>query len=357
MAIVLQRVKSENHRRQATALHWSGKKVNSGTIHKLSICGFFAVAMLFASQLDAQNLTLEGQTGGFLTPTAYVVYSAKGQTFSHPAVGFHFVNTSKVIGNVETVSITEGFANRAEVGYTRSIHQVGDATNGGLDLSTLWNFNGMNVFHGKVVLLKDGQGSPFTPGIAVGGLVRVGDKFVTGALDQEFALLHGIVISPKAYNNGDVYIAATKTWAKPPIPFLLNIGWKATNAEIFGLGGQSTRFIGRAFGGLGIPLPLSHGIYAVPSFGFTQEPPQVKNLGAIIDGGKAHIPTTLDYAVRVTQKDNPHFAFDIGVGQVAGVIGTHTALTNLPPPYPPTVTLPVDLQAKHILGMGLSIRY
>ena len=108
--------------------------------------------MLATNRLEAQNLNLEGQTGGFLTPTAYVVYS-KGQTFSHPAIGFHFVNASKVIGNVETVSITEGFANRAEVGYTRSIHQVGDATNGGLDLSTLWNFNGMNVFHGKAVLL------------------------------------------------------------------------------------------------------------------------------------------------------------------------------------------------------------
>jgi len=311
--------------------------------------------MLLASRLDAQNLTLEGQTGGFLTPTAYVVYSAKGQTFSHPAVGFHFVNTSKVIGNVETVSITEGFANRAEVGYTRSIHQVGDATNGGLNLSTLWNFEGMNVFHGKVVLLKDGQGSPFTPGIAVGGLVRVGDKFVTGALDQEFAALAGQAISPKSYNNGDVYVAATKTWIKPPVPFLLNIGWKATNAEIFGLGGQSTRFIGRAFGGLGIPLPLSHGIFAVPSFGFTMEPPQVKNLGNILVGNKAHIPTTLDYAVRVTQKDNPHFALDLGVGQVAGVIGQTAVPTGVA--NPPYVLVPVDLQAKHIFGMGLSFRY
>jgi hypothetical protein len=311
--------------------------------------------MLAANRLDAQNLNLEGQTGGFLTPTAYVVYS-KGQTFSHPAFSFHFVNASKVIGNVETVSMTEGFANRAEVGYTRSIHQVGDATNGGLDLSTLWNFNGMNVFHGKVVALKDGQGGWWVPGLAVGGLVRVGDKFVTGALDQEFALLQGAVISPKSYTNGDVYVAMSKTWAKPPIPFLFNIGWKFTNAEIFGLGGQSTRFIGRAFGGLGIPLPLSHNIFAVPSFGFTQEPPNVKNLNVLLPGG-THIPTTLDYAVRVAQKDNPHFALDIGVGQVAGIIGQTPVPTGLPAPYPPVVLLPVDLQAKHIFGMGLSYRY
>jgi hypothetical protein len=31
----------------------------------------------------------------------------------------------------------------------------------------------------------------------------------------------------------------------------------------------------------------------------------------------AHIPTALDLAMKVTQKDKPHFSFDIGVGQVA----------------------------------------
>lgn len=323
--------------------------MNFRNLYKLSVFGCLAATVLLTGRLQAQNLTLEGQTGGFLTPTAYVVYSAKGASFSHPAVGFHFVNTANVIGNVETFSITEGFANRAEAGYTRSVHQQGNSA----AFSSLWNFDGMNVFHGKVVAIKDGEFGPWTPGIAVGGLVRVGDKFVTGALDQELAGLTGVVEAAKAYTNGDVYIAATKTWAKPPVPFLLNLGWKATNGEIFGLGGQSTRFIGRAFGGLGIPLPIGHGIVAVPSFGFTQEPPQVKNLGAILYPPKAHIPTTLDYAVRVTQRSNPHFAFDIGIGQVAGVIGQTPILVN----GIPVGFLPVDLQAKHVLGTGLSFRY
>ena len=84
----------------------------------------------------------------------------------------------------------------------------------------------------------------------------------------------------KSYTNGDIYIAVTKTWAKKPVPFLANFGWKATNATIFGIGGQSTRFSGRLFGGLGIPLPIGHGIVAVPSAGFTQEPGTSKGLGA-----------------------------------------------------------------------------
>ena len=328
------------------------------TLLKLSVCSFLVAVLLYACRLNAQNLSLEGQTGGFLTPTAYVVESAKGQFFSHPAVGFHFIDASTVIGNIETFSVTEGFANRAEAGYTRSVHQLGNSTVASAGaFSNLWNFNGMNVFHGKVVAIKDGQFGPWTPGIAVGGVVRTGDQFVSGALVQEIAAMQGLIVPAKSYTNGDMYIAVTKTWAKPPVPFLINLGWKATNATIFGIGGQSTRFGGRFFGGLGIPLPISHGIVAVPSVGFTQEPHTSVNLGAILPITGGHLPTTLDYAVRVTQREHPHFAFDIGVGQVAGSIGTAVLPTGLPAPYPPTVSLPVNLQARHVVGMGLSYRY
>ena len=97
-------------------------------MHKLALCGLLTVGLLATRQLNAQHLTLEGQTGGFLTPTAYVVESAKGKTFSHPAVGVHFISAKTVIGDFETFSVTEGFANRAEVGYTRSVHQLGNAS-------------------------------------------------------------------------------------------------------------------------------------------------------------------------------------------------------------------------------------
>jgi hypothetical protein len=361
---------------------------------KLASC-LLLVAALPVSRLAAQNLTLEGQTGGFLTPTAYIVDMEKGQAFSHPAIGFHFINASSVIGKIETFSITEGFASRAEAGYTRSVHQFGDqpaTTATPLGLSNLWNYSGMNVFHGKVVAFKDGQFGPWMPGIAVGGVVRTSDKFVSGAIPpiataeltaqlgpvagQAFATQLFGTTGAKSYTNGDVYVAVTKTWAKPPVPFLLNLGWKATNATIFGIGGQSTRFGGRFFGGLGIPLPIGHGIVAVPSAGFTQEPKTSVNLNTLLNLSRtltlaqapslaplfpvlsSHLPTTLDYAVRVTQREHPHFAFDIGVGQVAGTIGS----IYVPNPYypvvgPPIVTTPVVLQARHVIGMGISYRY
>ena len=342
--------------------------------------------MFLASYAQAQYLTLEGQTGGFLTPTAYVVYADKGQFFSHPAIGIHYINASNVIGNIETASITESFARRAEAGYTRSFHQFGNSGSGSASaavipggLSQLWNSNGMNIFHGKVVVIKDGQFGAWTPGMAVGGLVRTGDKFVTGqaavlateALNYYCFETGGYLIgacnpqvpvpAAKAYTNEDVYVAVTKTWAKKPVPFLANFGWKATNATIFGIGGQSTRFGGRIFGGLGIPLPLGHGIVAVPSMGFTQEPRTSKGLGAAtytslpLLAGKADIPTTLDYAVRVTQIEHPHFAFDIGIGAVASNIGSAPTFT-FPNPAPTGAAL-INLDAKKVVGMGLSYRY
>jgi hypothetical protein len=295
---------------------------------------FCASVVLAAPYASAQNLTLEGQTGGFITPTAYVVYTAKGRFFSNPAFGWHFIHVPKVIGNVHTFSVAEGFANRAEIGYTRSVHLKGDDPL----LSSLWHYAGMHVFNGKIVALKDGQGGPLTPGLAVGGVVRTGDKFVSGALE-----------GGTSYTNEDVYAVVSKQWLHPPVPFLANFGVKFTNGSIYGLGGQSTRFMGRMFGGLGIPLPGPFHTAIVPAAGFTQEPPQVKNLAKLLVDGKAHIPTTLDFAVRITQRDNPHFAIDLGVGEVANVIGTTFI-------YPQGFT-PVNLHARNIFGMGLSLRY
>jgi hypothetical protein len=314
----------------------------------LSAALWGCIAAHFAAlPTQAQNLTLEGQTGGFITPTAYVVYTAKDKFFSHPTVGYHFVDASDVIGDIHTFSITEGFANRAEVGYTRSQHTEGNSAL----FSDLWNFAGMNIFNGKVVAVKENQFGPWTPGLAAGFVVRTGDKFVSGAINQA---LTGTL---KSYTNEDVYVAATKMWLHPPVPLLVNLGWKATNASIYGIGGQATRFGGRLFGGLGIPLPLPFHTFLVPAIGFTQEPPQVVNLGALLfpPGSGAHIPTTMDYAVRIAQKEDPHFAFDIGVGHVAGTIGSAAVPTGVP--LPPYAIVPVNLKANSVLGVGLSYRY
>ena len=296
----------------------------------------FLAFLVVSGRGKAQNLTLEGQTGGFITPTAYVVQPAKGTVFSRPSLGFHYIHAGSVIGDVYTGSITEGIAGWAEVGYTRSAHTNGDNPY----FSGLWEFSGMNVFHGKGVVVRENSfGSKWTPGVAAGFVVRTGDHFVTGAIDS------------KTYTNGDVYVAVTKTALNLRLPVLANIGWKATNASIYGIGGQSTRFAGRLFGGLGFPLPGPWHTAIVPAAGFTQEPYHVKNLGFVVPGG-GHIPTTLDYAVRITQRENARFSFDAGVGQVAGQIG----YTEIPTPNG-LVVVPVNLDARKVFGIGASYKF
>ena len=309
------------------------------------LAGSFAAALLCTSQpAHAQHLTLEGQTGGFLTPTAYVVYVAPGKTFSHPAVGYHFINTSNVIGNVHTFNIVEGISNRAEIGYTRTAHQLGHSSS----YSTLWDAPGLNIFSGKVVAVKDGQFGAWTPGIAVGGVLRTNDQYVYGRIYKE------LTGSTKSYVNGDAYIVVTKTRLKAPLPIMANIGWKETNSTLFGLGGESSGFQGRFFGGLGFPIPGPHKTAIVPSAGFTQQSSSVKYLSSILYPfpGKAHVPTSLDYAVRITQKQDPHFSVDLGVGQVANQIGSTAVVVGTTP-----VVVPVQLKARQVFGMGICYRY
>ena len=78
------------------------------------------------------------------------------------------------------------------------------------------------------------------------------------------------------------------------------------------------------------------------------------NLSAILfpPGSGAHIPTTMDYAVRVTQKEDPHFAFDVGIGHVAGVIGNTAVPTGVAIGDPPFVSGAGDLKANKRVRNG-----
>lgn len=337
--------------------------------HKLNkfmlLCGSLAAFAFISSQLNAQELTLEGQTGGFITPTAYVVPSANNHSLSMPAIGFHTIQSSSVIGSVYTISVTEGFGNRFEFGYTRSIHTEGNNAN----FSGLWDQkifqvspaadNGMNIIHGKVVLLQEGK---IHPAFAVGGVYRWGDGFVSGSAQGlvDYAL-SGFTSIPSAitYSNGDIYGAVTKTWAKPPIPFLINFGVKGTDAVIFGLGGVTENFEARFFGGIGIPLPIGKKLVAVPSGGFTSESSDVKNLNnplvpLLYPGTRLHIPTTVDYAIRITQRKDPHFSIDIGGGHVGNGIGSVSATNPLPPPA--LAPVPLNIDANSVFGAGIAWR-
>jgi hypothetical protein len=272
-------------------------------------------ALLFGAALPAQDLGLEGETGVFVTPLAYTVASPSNN-LGLPVVGFHFLDAGSLIGNFSKVSVTAGAFGRIEFGYTRDVHTTGDSP----ALSPLWH-DGFNIFHGKVNLLRENSGKHnWIPAISAGFLVRTQVHNVGGA------------ITDKDTHNGDVYIVATKTITQiHGLPIMLSGGMRGTNAELWGMAGNATRFQGRAFGAAAFVFKGPARSSVTFASEVAQQPPHPEHLGAAV------IPTTLTYDVRITPIPERKFNVDFGIAQIANHI------------------MPgADLKARHQFAMGIS---
>jgi hypothetical protein len=281
-----------------------------------------AAALLLAGLLGAgaaaaQSLNWDGQTGVFITPLAYTAASpASG--FGHPIVAYHFLNAGSVLGNFHTISVTEGIAGRVEFGYTRDLHQQGSTAG----LSPLWD-SGFNLVHAKVNVVKENAGKQaWLPAISGGFVARTQDRNVSGLL-----------ITPnKSYTNADFYLVASKTITQTKaVPIVLNLGYKATNASVYGLAGNAPGYKGRLFGAAAFVFKGPAKSTLILGSEFSQEPRTVQNLpGAIV-------PTTITYAARIVPLEKQKFNIDFGVAQAAGVIEPG-----------------VNLQARHQFALGVS---
>src|SRR5579883_621943 len=89
----------------------------------------FAAAMVLPASLRAQSLALEGETGGFIVPGAYMVPAEAGHKWARPTVGFHWIAGGPVLGDFYNSSITGGYRNFVEFGYTRVSHANGRDNN------------------------------------------------------------------------------------------------------------------------------------------------------------------------------------------------------------------------------------
>jgi len=290
---------------------FEGEKLYMSRAIHLAILGAVAVC----GALYGQNLGLEGPTGVFVTPLAYTAASP-ANNLGMPVAGFHFLNAGSVIGTFSKISVTEGAFGRVEFGYTRDAHTTADNP----ALSPLWH-NGFNIWHGKVNMVRENAGKHnWLPAISGGFLVRTQVHNVGGA------------IANKDTTNGDVYIVATKTIAEiKGMPVLLNGGFRGTNAELWGMAGNATRFQGRAFGAAAFVFKGPARSTVVFASEVAQQPPHPENLGAAV------IPTTLTYAVRITPVPEHKLNVDFGVAQIANHI------------------MPgADLKARHQFAMGIS---
>ncbi len=263
----------------------------------------------------AQSLNWEGQTGVFVTPLAYTAASPE-RNFGRPIVAYHFLNAGPVLGNFHTTSVTVGLVKRIEFGYTRAFHQPGDTPS----LSPLWD-GGFNIVHAKVNAVTENAGNnKWVPAISAGFVARTQVHHVSGSLAN------------KDYNNADFYAVASKTVTQTKaVPIVLSLGYKATNASVFGLAGNAPAYKGRLFGAAAFVFKGPSKSTLIFGSEFAQQPREVQNLpGAIV-------PTTITYAARIAPSPKAKFNIDFGVAQAAGKI------------------LPgVDLKVRHQFALGIS---
>jgi hypothetical protein len=296
---------------------------NSGTV-KHYIDGLWSVFLLFITlgallnvgTLHAQNLGLEGETGVYITPLAYTVASP-ANNFGKPVVGFHFLDAGNVIGNFSQISVTEGAFGRVEFGYSRDVHTTANNP----AFSPLWH-NGFNIVQGKVNILREKTGKPnWIPAISTGFIARTQVHNVGGSIRN------------KDTNNGDVYLVATKTIThiKGLPPIILSAGVRGTNAELWGLAGNTPNFQARAFGAAGFSFKGPFKSAVTLASEVAQQPRHPEGLPFAV------IPTTITYAARVAPFGERKFNIDFGVAQIANHI------------------MPgADLNSRHQFAMGIS---
>jgi hypothetical protein len=280
----------------------------------------------------AQSLGYEGPTGVFVTPLALVTASpVKG--LGEPSAAYHFLAGGPIIGDFSTVSITEGFSSRVEFGYTHEIHSDDGGSQAPLHsaLTPLWN-SGFDIVHAKVNLIPDSyKKQKWIPAISVGGIFRSSDNIGTNINNLATALLINDKITPIAGTqktaNGDVYVVATKLFTQVKnLPILVSAGLRGTNASLWGLGGNSPGFEGKAFGSAAFVVKGPYKSTIIPAFEIAEQPQHISlatptaTLGSSKAATLFDIPTTEVYAVRIVPFAKRKLNVDAGVLHAGGYI-------------------------------------
>jgi len=241
----------------------------------------------------AQSLGWEGPTGVFVTPLAYTAASPE-KGFGLPIVAYHYVNGGNVLGDFHQISITEGALKRIEFGYTRTVHSEGNNAS----FSSLWT-DGFNTFHAKVNVIPENYAKQkWLPAISGGFILRTQVNNVGGVLRNQKT------------TNADGYVVATKTITQiKPIPVVLSAGVRATNASLFGLGGNAPDFVARGFGAVAFVFKGPAKSTIILGSEVSQQPRRIEGL-----------PTTLTYAARIVPLAKKKLNVDFGILQAAGQI-------------------------------------
>jgi hypothetical protein len=279
----------------------------------LAILALLIALPIAAHTAQAQSLGYEGPTGVFVTPIAYTSASpANG--LGKPSVSYHFLAGGPVIGDFSTVSVTEGFAKRFEIGYTSEIHA-------GPDPDGLWN-NDFDILHGKATVLAENSfKTKWVPAVSVGGIFRFNDH---DAYDGATAAETGSTAQNQ--RNGDLYIVATKIVTQTKkVPLLLSAGVRGTDASLWGLGGNAPGFSARGFGALALVFTGPNKSTIIVGSEVSQQPQRIK----VGQASALDIPTSEVYAVRIVPLPKYKLNIDAGVLHAGGNVSSPGAPLNL----------------------------
>ena len=286
--------------------------MNLSSRHLLIAGVVLAVVLGTATPSHAQGLGWEGETGVFVTPLAYTAASENEKV--HPVVAYHYLNAGSVIGDFHEASITVGFLNRFEMGYTHEFHMQGNDKG----LSPLWQ-NGFEIFHGKAMVIPENyHRAKWVPAISVGFMARANVRNVG---NLKFAPGGGISATDSGKSNGDIYMVASKQISQlKRLPVILTGGVRGTNAQLWGMGGNAPDWQARAFGSVALPFKLPGRNSIILASEAAQQPHHPVNFPNL------NIPTTLTYAARFIPAAKYHFNLDVGVAQIAGHVAPGTNL-------------------------------
>lgn len=287
-------------------------------------CAIIAgLLVLLTAPACLAQLNWDGQTGGLLTPFAYVS-SSSGRSLGRPGLAFHYMNAGPALGSELQASITFGFLKIGEIGYTHSFNVEGDVPG----LSRLFA-NGFNTGHIKFKLVPENfRGMKFVPAIAAAAVVRTQVRRITEVDERENT------------TATDFDVMATKTIDELPVPVLLNFGVKLTNASLLALAANSPNWDFEAFGAAGFELRGPKHTKFLLGVEFLQEPRHFKEVPGEFFSTTAIVPTTLSYFARIRPGNELPLSVDLGLVQLGG---------NLGPGW--------DIQARHQFTMGMSYQF
>jgi hypothetical protein len=282
---------------------------------------FFGFAVSAAPVCYAQSLGWEGETGIFVTPLAYTA-SAENEKV-HAVVAYHYLNAGPVIGDFHEASVEVGIGKRLEFGYTHEFHTFGSDAG----LSPLWQ-NGFDIFNGKVMLVPENYGKKkWVPALSAGFVARPNVRNVGNFMEQ-------YAVTPQRIGgmaNGDVYVVASKVVPTKPVPIILSGGVRGTNAELWGMAGNTPNWQARGFGAVAFVFKGPAKSTIILGSEAAQQPHHPVYFSSL------NIPTTLTYCVRFVPSAKYKLNFDAGVAQIAGEV------------------MPgANLQARHQVGVQMS---